>query len=75
MTAQQLRAIGEALYGQQWQRALAWEIAVSDRTMRRWAAGSTPIPAELADQIMSLARERRRSIAAALSPRFGSEGS
>lgn len=30
---------GEALYGQQWQSALARDLGVSDRTVRRWAAG------------------------------------
>lgn len=34
-----LREIGEALYGPRWQSDLARDLGVSDRTMRRWAAG------------------------------------
>lgn len=39
-----LRHCGEALYGEQWQSALARDMLVSSRTMRRWVAGA-PIPA------------------------------
>jgi hypothetical protein len=39
-----LRQIGEALYGQAWQAELSREIGVSDRSMRRWAAGTDEIP-------------------------------
>lgn len=35
---------GQALYGQQWQSALARDLGVSDRTMRRWVAGTHPLP-------------------------------
>jgi hypothetical protein len=41
---QLLSQVGEALYGAHWQSALASEIAVSDRSMRRWANGADPIP-------------------------------
>jgi hypothetical protein len=39
-----LSEIGQALYGPQWQSALSGQISVSDRSMRRWANGSDPIP-------------------------------
>lgn len=39
-----LRQIGEALYGQAWQAELSREINVSDRSMRRWAAGTDEVP-------------------------------
>ena len=39
-----LRAAGEALYGPRWQSELARALDVSDRTMRRWAAGSDAMP-------------------------------
>ncbi len=38
-----LRRVGEALYGPRWQSALAIDLDVSDRTMRRWVSGD-PIP-------------------------------
>jgi hypothetical protein len=39
-----LRQIGEALYGPGWQAELSRDISVSDRSMRRWAAGTDEIP-------------------------------
>jgi hypothetical protein len=41
---QLLSEVGRALYGAQWQSVLCAEIAVSDRSMRRWVNGSDPIP-------------------------------
>jgi hypothetical protein len=41
---QLLSEIGTALYGAHWQAALADDIAVSDRSVRRWANGTDPIP-------------------------------
>ncbi len=34
-----LRRVGVALFGPRWQSALAIDLDVSDRTMRRWVAG------------------------------------
>jgi hypothetical protein len=39
-----LRNVGEFFYGVQWQAPLARELRVSERTMRRWAAGTEEIP-------------------------------
>ena len=39
-----LAEIGEALYGERWQTALAHELGVADRTVRRWVAGDSPVP-------------------------------
>lgn len=49
-----LRAAGEAIYGELWQRALArgledWRpdgrrSPIDDRAVRRWAAGAKPVP-------------------------------
>jgi hypothetical protein len=39
-----LRQIGEELYGPTWQADLSRAIGVSDRSMRRWAAGTDEIP-------------------------------
>ncbi len=41
---QLLSEVGQALYGDHWQATLAGEIAVSDRSMRRWANGTDAIP-------------------------------
>lgn len=57
MTPADLRRAGEALYGPQWQTALARDLGIADRTVRRWAAGKIAIgPA------MSMAINRLLSI-------------
>lgn len=43
MTRDDLRAAGELLYGPRWQTALARDLNVADRTVRRWAAGKIQI--------------------------------
>ncbi len=45
MTAAQLRELSTRLYGAaRWQTALAKELKVNDRTVRRWASGTARIP-------------------------------
>jgi len=68
MTRDLFCRVGAALYGPRWQSELARDLGVSDRTVRRWAAGEQPIPdtaAHLCDsavlqrmfQLRALARE------------------
>lgn len=57
-------AVGRALYGPRWQSELAREIEVSDRTMRRWAAGEFEPPAGVYAQLLELLRARRRAFPA-----------
>lgn len=56
MTPSQLERAGRTLYGDNWQTPLALALGVSDRSMRRWASGSHPIPATLAGEIERLTR-------------------
>lgn len=49
---------GEALYGQQWQSALARDLGVSDRTVRRWVAGSSDPPGGVYVDLLRLTQER-----------------
>lgn len=49
---------GEALYGPRWQSDLARDLQVSDRTMRRWAACTTDVPAGLYIDLLRLTQER-----------------
>ena len=45
MTAEELRRHCSRLYGaHRWQTALSRELNVNDRTVRRWAAGASPVP-------------------------------
>lgn len=53
-----LALIGRALYGERWQTALATDLNVADRTMRRWLAGESPIPDGLEDDLQKLLAER-----------------
>lgn len=60
---------GEALYGPQWQSALARDLAVSDRTVRRWVAGTSEAPAGLYLDLLRLTQERA-AVLDALAPRL-----
>jgi Protein of unknown function (DUF1488) len=42
-----LRQIGEELYGANWQIELSRAIGVGDRSLRRWAAGTDPVPEDI----------------------------
>ena len=63
MTPDQLRAAGEALYGNRWQRQLSAELGIAERTMRRWLAGRFAIPADVATRIKAIARKRAAALA------------
>lgn len=66
MTPDLLRECGEALYGQQWQSALARDLQVADRTVRRWAAGEFGMPPGLAEEVLEVLRRRRKQIGNAI---------
>ena len=53
---------GEALYGPQWQSALARDLEVSDRTVRRWVAGTSDVPQGLYLDLLRLTQERAATL-------------
>ena len=54
--------VGRALYGPRWQSDLARALGVSDRTVRRWAAGEEqPRPGVYRDALR-LVRERAEAL-------------
>lgn len=53
---------GEALYGPLWQAALARDLDVSDRTIRRWASGSRDVPSGLYIDLLRLTQERAQTL-------------
>ncbi len=57
-----LRQAGEALYGPRWQSALAKALGMSDRHMRRLAAGQADVNAGMTADLASLCRERAGSL-------------
>jgi len=62
MTPEKLATIGEALYGERWQTPLANDLQVVDRTMRRWLAGESPIPENIATELLALFERRKRTL-------------
>jgi len=58
MTPSTLAQVGQALYGQQWQSALARDLGVNDRTMRRWASASADVPARIGAELLVLVQQR-----------------
>jgi hypothetical protein len=58
MTPELLKHAGVALYGPQWHRALAADLGIADRTIRRWIAGSFPIPAAVALELADICHDR-----------------
>lgn len=57
-----LKDTGEALYGPRWQSDLARDLSISDRTMRRWAAGADDVPPGAALDLLRLCEERAAMI-------------
>jgi hypothetical protein len=53
-----LHQTGEALYGPRWQTALSRDLGVSERTVRRWAAGTHDVPAGVWVDLLRLTQER-----------------
>jgi DNA-binding transcriptional regulator YiaG len=46
MTSDELQSIGERLFGKHWQTAMAKELGVTARTVRRWKSGDAPVRSE-----------------------------
>ena len=57
-----LKRTGEALYGPQWQSALARELAISDRHMRRMAAGEADLKPGMALDLWRITLERTAAL-------------
>lgn len=58
-----LREAGEALYGSRWQSELARDLGVADRTVRKWAAGDSPVPESAYAKLATIAKRRAHLIA------------
>jgi hypothetical protein len=64
---------GEALFGPRWQSELARELQVSDRTVRRWVAGTSEVPVGLYVDLLRLTQERAAALDS-LAPRLREAG-
>ncbi len=54
MSPDELRASGEVIFGYGWQTRLSLHYGVAARTVRRWAAGTAPVPSAIAANIREL---------------------
>jgi len=54
----QIIMIGRALHGRKWRNALARDLGVHDRTVRRWASGKAAPPKDLRDRLCQLVSKR-----------------
>lgn len=57
-----LKRTGEALYGPQWQSAVARDLGVSDRHIRRMAAGEADLKPGMAMDLWRVALERTATL-------------
>ena len=57
-----LLTCGETLHGPRWQSDLARDLDIDDRTMRRWVAGTSPIPDGVSVDLMRLLLKRASAI-------------
>lgn len=63
MSGSTIQEIGEALYGPRWPSELARALEMSDRHMRRLAAGEAPMTPGIMADIRKIAVARGRTIA------------
>jgi hypothetical protein len=59
MTHEELAAIGEEIFGEEWRNALARAVLADYRQIRRWASGANPIPADVERLLMALVERHR----------------
>ena len=55
---------GVALYGPRWQTEVARDLGVSDRTVRRWVAGTASIPVGIYTDLQRMTKERASTLEA-----------
>jgi hypothetical protein len=62
MTPEELTAKGRAIHGERWQTALAHDLGVTDRTLRRWLAGASAIPDGVEAMLQGVLAKRLREL-------------
>lgn len=62
MTTKLLRDAGEALYGPLWQSAIARDLGMSDRHVRRLASGASDLTPGMAMDLLRIATERAAAL-------------
>jgi hypothetical protein len=62
MTAKDLRVVSQALYGSWTPSALAADLGVSERSVRRWGNSEWPVPDGVWRDVMKLCRNRAAAL-------------
>lgn len=57
-----LREAAIVLFGERWQRPVARALHVNDRTVRRWVARHSPLPANTEEKMAKLLLAKMREI-------------
>lgn len=63
MTPEQLRAMGEMLYGRDWITPLANALDINVRNVERWSSGARPIPDSILPKFAKLCRTKSHDLA------------
>lgn len=58
MTPDELKEIGQRLFGDRWQSALSRELVRDPRTVRRWVSGESPVPKVVVKWLRAMQVER-----------------
>ena len=58
MTPELLEQVGIALYGSTWIYALGAALETNPRTVRRWRAGTSPIPSGISKELFEFCEQR-----------------
>lgn len=61
-----LAAIGEALHGERWHRAVARDLDIGPRQVQRWVSGEYDVPDRIVAELEAVARRRVAEIERAL---------
>jgi len=57
-----IEALGEALYGPNWRRALSRDLGVSDMSLRRWTTYQNAIPEAAVRRMLALVSARQEAL-------------
>jgi len=52
--------VGESLFGARWQTAMADELGVNSRTIRRWVSGDNAVPESVQKELLEICEERQQ---------------
>ena len=58
MTPKTLEMVAVELYGPNWKGPLCEALSTSERTVRRWAAGTLPIPENVRTELLAIAHSK-----------------